>query len=65
MKTNELIENEHIDDIPTRAIDLIDDMLAGLPEEEQYGENAKILMYILSKLQEQLHIIPKSCMICT
>lgn len=40
------------DDIPTKAIELIDDTLAGLGEEEQYGERGDILRYILTRLQE-------------
>ena len=44
--------NQH-DDTATKAIELIDDTLAGLSEEEQYGERGDILRYILTKLQEQ------------
>jgi hypothetical protein len=42
---------EDVDDIPTKAIDLIDDMLFALPENEQYGEKGEILRYILQCLQ--------------
>jgi hypothetical protein len=42
---------ENIDDIPTQAIDFIDDMLARLPEQEQYGTQGDILRYILQQLQ--------------
>jgi hypothetical protein len=41
-----------VDDIPTKAIELIDDALAGLSEEEQYGERGDILRYILQRLQQ-------------
>lgn len=44
---------ENIDDIPTQAIDLIDDMLAQLPEQERYGMRGDVLRYILSVLQER------------
>lgn len=43
---------ENIDDIPTMAIDIVDDMLAGLNEEEQYGVKGDIFRYILTRLQE-------------
>ena len=39
------------DDIPTKAIDMVDDMLAGLHKEAQYGEQGDILRYILTRLQ--------------
>lgn len=42
---------ENIDDIHTRAIDLVDDLLFELPEAEQYGEKGDILRYILQRLQ--------------
>lgn len=42
---------ENIDDIHTRAIDLVDDMLFELPQDEQYGEKGDILRYILQRLQ--------------
>jgi len=44
--------NENIDDVPTMAIDLIDDMLDALSEEEQYGVRGDIFRYILGRLQE-------------
>ena len=44
---------ENVDDIPTKAIDLIDDMLFALPENEQYGERGDILRYILQCLQSK------------
>jgi hypothetical protein len=44
--------NENIDDIPTMAIDMIDDMLDSLSEEEQYGPRGDIFRYILKRLQE-------------
>ena len=42
---------ENVDDIHTRAIDLIDDMLFELPQDEQYGEKGDILRYIMQRLQ--------------
>jgi len=50
---NNLGITENIDDIPTQAIDLIDDMLAQLPEQERYGMRGDVLRYILSVLQER------------
>jgi len=51
-KTQEVImEMASFDDIPTKAIDMIDNMLAGLNEEQQYGEQGEILRHILTKLQ--------------
>lgn len=46
----EIVEN--IDDIPTMAIDYVDDMLAQLSEEEQYGIKGDIFRYILQQLQQ-------------
>jgi len=43
---------ENVDDIPTMAIDYVDDMLDSLGEEEQYGVRGEILRYILSRLQQ-------------
>lgn len=43
---------ENIDDIPTMAIDYVDDMLAQLSEEEQYGIKGDIFRYILQQLQQ-------------
>jgi hypothetical protein len=42
--------NQH-DDIPTKAIDWVDDVLDSLSEEDQYGEKGDILRYILQRLQ--------------
>lgn len=44
--------SEDVDDIPTKAIELIDGMLYNLDKEEQYGERGDILRYILTRLQE-------------
>ena len=42
---------ESVDDVHTKAIELVDDMLFNLPEDEQYGERGDILRYILQRLQ--------------
>ncbi len=41
----------NIDDVPTKAIELIDNMLAGLKGDAQYSDQGDILRFILSKLQ--------------
>lgn len=39
------------DTIQDKAIDWIDDLLAALPEKEQYGEKGDILRFILKRIQ--------------
>ena len=46
-----IMEEMSVDDIPTKAIDMIDDMLSGLASDAQYSEQGDILRYILKKLQ--------------
>ena len=43
------------DDIHTKAVDLMDDMLSNLNQQAQYGEQGDIIRYIVSKLQGQGH----------
>jgi len=42
-----------MDDVQTKAVDLIDDMLSSLQgaDEEHYGDRGDVLRYILQKLQ--------------
>lgn len=50
MKLDEVMSEEDV--MSSVAIDYVDDLLAQLDDEAQYGEQGDVLRYILSKLQQ-------------
>jgi len=49
VKIDEVMKEEDV--MSAVAIDYVDDLLAQLDEEAQYGEQGDVLRYILNKLQ--------------